>query len=152
MSLFVAGKILENLTLGLPRQDPSPPSQPPTPPSTPLSPPTSSESLKALHVPTSIPQLPNISITRAPSPGQNSPQNLSSRKPSLETETKKNLSLTLYTNGVGMNLSTNQQNVPESPQYGPGEIDMLRNKMADLSKMAGITPQAARVSKQNYSL
>lgn len=141
--------------MGHPRLEPSPPSNPPTPPSTPLSPPNTTE--KSMNIPTSLPQLPNISITRAASPNsQNAPQNLSARKTPLDLGKKPTVpSVSLYTNGVGLNLSQKEREQmmrePDSPgQYGPGEIDVLRSKMADLTKMAGIQSTPARVSNKIF--
>lgn len=147
-SSLVAGKILENLTLGPARQEQAtPPSQPPTPPSTPLSPPNSAEAQK--HVPTTLPQLPNISITRAVSPiqrPQQGPLDLGAKK--------KKPSTALYTNGIsmGLNLSASAQTPnctsqnEENGTFGIAELEAIRSKMADLTKMASMQGQAPRVS------
>lgn len=96
---FVSGKIFENFTLNPPKLDTgSPPSQPPTPPSTPLSPKSNSD-LSNKYTSTSVPNIPNLTITHNSSPNTSIPQNFlsSTQKIPLNLGTKPKAT---YTNGL----------------------------------------------------
>ena len=150
--ILVVGKILENLTLGPPRIEPSnsPPSQPPTPPRTPLSPKTESPTLKkdqpqfqpkqpvglqvsatsSLNSFTTREQvIPNITIT------QTSPASLLQQQQKLPL----NLGVKTNNNGFGSNSGgcsssssnksfTNGGNVLPDYPYSQIEMDAIRNK------------------------
>lgn len=139
--MFVSGKILENLTLGPQRLETSPPVQPPTPPSTPLSP-------KANEIPkytSCVSFLPNITITQASSPSIPQILNQNSQKGPLDLDMKKKKSPpSLYTNGTGLNLSTNQMDMMMEATKSK-----LDGKMND-QKLPGNSSHSPRVSCINF--
>ncbi|KAK9744592.1 hypothetical protein QE152_g7649 [Popillia japonica] len=148
----VLSKILENLSLGPPKQEPSPPSQPPTPPSTPLSPKTNE-----LHkyTSTALPNIPNLTITHSSSPcipqqNQDSRQNQqcsssSSSSALMQHHQKTPLNLgkkctksdavTAYTNGTSTNLNLSASCAEFLYQHqhhqAQSDLDVLRLRMIE---------------------
>lgn len=153
---LITGKILENLSLGPPRTDQNPPSQPPTPPSTPLSPKTN----ELNKYTSSIPTIPNLTITQTSSPSipqnlsrnvQKSPLNLGKKPIVVRTDVP-------FTNGgggggsgstasTGLNLTINS----EFPYQM--DLELLRSKIAEEKSSTdskGATNMNTRVTRPNY--
>lgn len=148
--LLITGKILENLSLGHPRTDHNPPSQPPTPPSTPLSPKTN----ELNKYTSSIPTIPNLTITQTSSPSI--PQNLSRNVQKSPLNLGKKPVVVPYTNGgggsgstsTGLNLTINSD-LPYQM-----DLELLRSKIAEEKSSSDSkgSNMNTRVTRSNYLL